>query len=62
MNLFDLLSIKVSDDSEADDNEDDKGDLVTGADQGREHQRIGRRPENVTMDLDNHKISIIIKL
>jgi hypothetical protein len=35
--------------------------LVTGADQGREHQRIGRRPENVTMDLYNHKISIIIK-
>ena len=46
-----LLGVQVPDDGEADDDEDDKCDLVAGADQGRKHERVGGRPEHVTVNL-----------
>ena len=49
--LIDSLSVKISNDGEADDDEDDEGDLITGSDQSREHQRIGGRSENVSVNL-----------
>ena len=49
------LSVEVSDDGEADDDEDDEGDLIAGTDQGWEGQGIGRRPENVTVNLKDEK-------
>ena len=45
------LGVQVPDDGEADYNEDDKCDLVAGADQGRKHERVGGRPEHVTVNL-----------
>ena len=48
---MDSLCVKISNDGKADDDEDDECDLITGTDQSREHQRIGGRAENVSVNL-----------
>ena len=46
------LGVQVPDDGEADDDEDDEGDLIARTDQGREGQGVCRRPENVAVNLN----------
>jgi len=45
------LCVKISDDGEADDDENDEGNLISGSDQSREHQWVGRWSENVAVNL-----------
>ena len=46
------LGVQVPDDGEADDDEDDEGDLIARTDQGGEGQGVCRRPENVAVNLN----------